>query len=196
MLIKFFWRWHWDKDVEIITMWPPLTLWRGGLVIAEQWWKSWLSTGFPWHCPSREGKEHLFIPGGGEVQAFCVVFTDTAQEWASIAWWGWKAWPPTQPSLSPSLWRTCGSCDSLVGLKSWLSTLPLGLGRAAVFSMWCLTGVEGLLAESFLSSWLLSWRDRLFLGIFVWAYWYFQAVGSPVPSLGCMRQQITHCIVP
>lgn len=107
------------------TMWPPLTLWRGGIVIAEQWWKSWLSTGFPWPHP-REWKGHLFMPEWRYSAGFLGGLHGHCEERASKAWWGWKSWPPLSGS--------CGASYSLVGVEILaLNSSFAGMGRAAVF---------------------------------------------------------------
>lgn len=40
-----------------LTMWPSLTPWRGGLVIAEQWWKSLLLSRIPLIPPQKKVDE-------------------------------------------------------------------------------------------------------------------------------------------
>lgn len=129
MGIKFFCRLCWDKGVEINHV---------ASTDSEGVASSLLSScenphsplGFPWHHPAESGKGHLFIPGwrgsagsGGEV-----AFMDTAEKWRSgpLQLGGYESpAPSTRLSLSPPLWGSCDVFHSLVGCKSWLSTMSL-----------------------------------------------------------------------
>lgn len=85
-----------------LTMWPSVTPWRGGLVIAEQWWKSLLLSRIPLIPPQKKVDEvPLYTWVEVRCKASCLVFMGTAEEWTSTAWWGWKSCP------SPALDLLC-----------------------------------------------------------------------------------------